>query len=52
MPCTWITGDSVGRYQLNLVYPPGVKYKTCEVEVQFNLLIVMDSPVIKAEPGS
>lgn len=42
----------MGRYQLNSVYPPGVKYKTCEVEVQFNLLIATDSPVIKAEPVS
>lgn len=28
------------------------KCKTCEVEIQFNLLIATDSPIIKAEPVS
>lgn len=40
------------RYQLSSVYPPGVKCNTCEVEIQFNLLIASDSPIIKAEPVS
>lgn len=42
----------MGRHELSSANPPGVKCKTCEVKIQFNLLIATDSLIIKAEPVS
>lgn len=36
----------------SLVYKPGVRCEACEAEIQFNLLIATNSPIIEAEPVS
>jgi hypothetical protein len=52
MAYTWIADGGTWKYSLSLVYTSGVKFKTCEVRIHFNLLIATNSPRIRGESAS